>query len=86
MATPDPNGIILEEFEDGSYGLTAELWAHGNRRHRIARLQAIARNIKRDRWRCVGCGKPVPLYRRADARHCDEQCRKRAARKRRAIR
>ena len=83
MPTPDPDGLSVEYFEDGRFTVSAEVWPHGNRRHRIARLRAVTRNLKWGNWTCRWCGEPVPLYRRTDARHCSETCRKRAARERR---
>ncbi len=83
MPGPDPKGLHIEEHEDGSWTVTAEIWQESNRRARIARLQAVARNMKRNRWVCERCRAPVPTFRRADARYCREGCRKRAARERR---
>lgn len=83
MPAPDPSGLDCEERDDGSFTITAEVWWHGNRRHRIARMMAVARRIRWGGWRCLNCGEPVPLYRRADALFCGEGCRKRAARERR---
>jgi len=84
MPAPDPDGLSVEYFEDGRFTVTAEVWPYGNRRHRIARLKAVSKNIRWGNWSCRGCGDLVPLYRRADARYCCEACRKRAARARRA--
>jgi hypothetical protein len=86
MPHPDPNGLDLEENDDGSWRVTAEVWPHGNRRHRIARLVAVARNIRHGGWKCCRCGTEIALFKRADARFCGEQCRKAAARWRREIR
>jgi hypothetical protein len=86
MPGPDPSGLDIEEYENGGFNITAEIWAHGNRRHRIARLNAIARKIRFGGWRCPTCDRPVPLYRRADAKFCTARCRKVAARARRAQR
>jgi hypothetical protein len=86
MPTPDPNGLDIEEDDDGRLTITAEIWPHGNRRHRIARMTAVTRRLRWEGWRCRECNKPVPLYKRADARFCSEQCRKLAARRRRAER
>jgi hypothetical protein len=82
MPGPDPQGIDINERPDGSFTITAELWRHGNRAHRLARMLAISKRIKVDGWRCPWCGEPVPLYRRADANYCGEGCRSRAARAR----
>lgn len=85
MPGPDPEGLDIEEYEDGGFRITAEIWAHGNRRNRISRMQRVSRNIRRGGWKCWRCGEPVPLYKRADARFCSEGCRKRAARGRREL-
>ena len=86
MPGPDPNGLHLEEYEDGSWSLTAAVWYYGNRRARIARMMAVSRRMRFDRWKCSWCRDPVPLYRRADAQFCCESCRKKAARWRRRAR
>ena len=86
MPGPDPQGLDITEHGGGDFTITAEVWPHGNRRARIARMLAIRRNIIASGWRCLWCGDPVPLYRRADARYCCEGCRKRAARERRMVR
>ena len=83
MSTPDPDGLSVEYHEDGSFTVTAEVWPYANRRHRIARLKSISRNLRWESWACRRCGEPVPIYRRADAKYCGEACRKRAARARR---
>jgi hypothetical protein len=83
MPAPDPEGLDLEEYENGGFRVIAEVWEHGNRRNRIARMKAVSRNIYRGGWRCWRCSKPVPLYKRADAQYCSEGCRKKAARERR---
>lgn len=49
----------------------------------MARAKRILQNLAANGWACGLCGGPVPEYRRADARHCGEGCRKRAARSRR---
>ena len=85
MSAPDPEGVWTEEYDDGRWSIHANVWREGNRRHRIARLQAIRRNLIRGWWRCEWCNAEVPLYRRADARFCRERCRK-AARRDRAAR
>ena len=38
MPGPDPNGIDIDEYEDGGFNITAEIWWYGNRRHRMERL------------------------------------------------
>lgn len=85
MPGPDPQGLDVEEYEGGGFTLYAEVWAHGNRQARIARMKAIVRRLAAGGWRCEWCRAPVPLYRRADARYCCERCRKNAARHRRAL-
>ncbi|MFD0982560.1 hypothetical protein [Tropicimonas aquimaris] len=83
MPGPDPFGLDIEEHENGGFTITCEVWAQGNRANRIARMQAVSRNIRWTGWKCAWCYEPIPLYRRADARFCCEGCRKRAARQRR---
>ena len=83
MPQPDPSGLYLDEREDGSFTVTAEVWWYGNRRHRLARMHAVARNIARGGWRCWHCGTEIALFKRADARYCDDRCRKALARERR---
>lgn len=83
MPGPDPSGLDIEEYEDGSFTITAEIWWYGNCRHRIARMRAVTRRIRRGGWRCPACAKPVALFKRADAHFCSERCRKVAARHRR---
>src|SRR6478736_5513460 len=85
MPAPDPNGLDIEEYE-GGFTVTAELWWYGNRRHRIARMKAVARRIRCGGWRCLACHSPVALYKRADANFCSERCRKGAAKRMRAAR
>ena len=84
MPCPDPSGLMIEEYKDGGFTITAEIWAHGNRRNRMARMKAVARNIRHGGWRCIGCDRLVPLYKRVDARFCLGKCRKLTARARRA--
>jgi hypothetical protein len=86
MPVPDPNGLDIEEHDDGSFTITAEIWPHGNRRHRIARMKAVTRRLRCGGWRCRECKDRVPLYKRADAHFCSERCRKLAARRRHAAR
>lgn len=85
MPAPDPNGLSIEEYDDGGFRLTAEVWAEGNRRHRLARMRAVTRRLRWGGWKCRGCGEPMPLCKRADADYCSESCRKRAARRRRPV-
>lgn len=86
MPPPDPEGLFIETMDNGRWRLLAEIWAHGNRRHRLARLSAVSRNLRQGGWTCRACGGPIPVVRRADARYCSEGCRKREARARRANR
>ena len=86
MPGPDPFGLDIEEHDNGGFGITCELWAHGHRAPRIGRMLAVARNIRRNGWMCAWCHEPIPLYRRADARFCREVCRKKSARARRRAR
>jgi hypothetical protein len=83
MAEPDIDGIEIEDRQGGGHIVTAQIWPDGNRRHRIARACATLRNLRRDGWRCVWCGDPIPAYRRVDAMFCREGCRKAHARARR---
>lgn len=83
MPCPDPGGIQIEEYDNGGFRVTAEIWWHGNRRHRLARMKALTRRLRCGGWKCRACGEPVPLYRRADADYCCEGCRKAHARARR---
>lgn len=86
MPGPDPDGVEVKEYGDGTFSIWANCFSDGNRRHRLARMRKIAWNLRRGGWRCVECADPVPIYRRADAEYCGEQCRKRAARRRRDAR
>ena len=79
---PDPEGIYVTEYEGGEFRVTAEIWEHGNRRNRIARMNRISKNLSLNGWCCRWCGEPMPIYRRADARFCRERCRKASARAR----
>ena len=83
MPGPDPDGLGLEEFDGGRFNLTAYCFSNGNRRHRLARMLAVRKRLRWGGWKCLGCGEPVPLYRRADADYCSEGCRKTEARARR---
>ena len=82
MPAPDPSGLYIEEYDDGSSTITCEVWWHGNRATRINRMKRITENIRWNGWHCKHCGDPIPLYRRADAIYCRERCRKAAARNR----
>lgn len=86
MPGPDPEGLEIEERADGSFTISGSVWWYGNRRARIARMRAIARQIRFNGWKCRWCSAPIPLWRRADARFCCEGCRKRDARQRRDYR
>ena len=83
MPEPDPHGVRIEHYDDGSWTTICEAWPEGNRRHRIARMLRIARLERGSGWRCSWCRGEMPLFRRTDARFCGEGCRKRAARERR---
>lgn len=89
MPSPDPFALTYYETPDGRHGITAEVgptsgpFATGNRRHRLARMTAVLRNLTANGWTCPECGDPVPTWRRADAVYCREGCRKRAKRRRR---
>jgi hypothetical protein len=80
MPAPDPLSLYIEEFEDSSTSIIAEVWYYGNRRNRLARMSAVAKNIRETGWICPACKGSVPLYRRADARFCSQGCRKKFAR------
>ena len=86
MPAPDRDGVYIEENEDGTFRVQGLVWSPGNLRHHVARVRRILRNLRRNGWRCEWCGDPVPEYRRADARYCREQCRKKVARRRREAR
>ena len=83
MPGPDPDGISIEEHDEGRFTLTAHCFADGNRRHRVARMLAIRQRLRWGGWKCLGCGEPVALFKRADADYCSERCRKAEARARR---
>ena len=83
MPGPDPDGLYIDEYDNGDFTIGCEIWEHTNRSHRIRRMLAVAANIRRGGWRCLHCREPIPLYRRADAYFCRERCRKAAARARR---
>ena len=83
MPAPDPQGLAIDEKDDGSFTISCEVWAYGNRRTRIARMLAVRRNIRLHGWTCHWCRDPIPLFKRADAEFCSEGCRKRAARQKR---
>lgn len=83
MPAPDPAGVDIEEHDDGGFRITCEVWEDGNRRHRLARMRAVARKVRFGGWRCRRCSRPVPFYKRADALFCSERCRKAEARVRR---
>jgi hypothetical protein len=40
MPQPDPSGLS-DEREQGSFTVTAEIWGHGNRRHRRSSSHAF---------------------------------------------
>ena len=82
MPQPDPCGVYADERDDG-LTFVCEVWAEDNRRHRIARMRAIARRWRWGDWICRRCGEALPMWKRADARFCSEGCRKADARERR---
>ena len=90
MPGPDPFGIYVEEREDGSFTVTAQLWARNKGGQswgaRIRRQREIAERLYFDAWRCDWCDGPIPIYKRLDAHYCREVCRKAAARARRKSR
>jgi hypothetical protein len=83
MPAPDPQGLDIDEKDDGSFTITCEVWPYGNRRVRIARMIAVSRNISRHGWKCHWCRDPIALFKRTDAQFCSDGCRKRAAHQRR---
>ena len=83
---PDPHGFWIEGEEPPFtvYWL-AYFWT-GNNGNRKARAMAVLRRLRWGTWVCRWCGDYLPDYVRADALYCNERCRKRAARERRALR
>lgn len=79
MPAPDPSGVTIEHHAQG-YSVLIETFMLSGRTQRLARARRIGQNLRRDGWSCLWCAKPVPAFRRADARYCCEGCRKRAAR------
>ena len=82
MPAPDPHAIATESTADGSVLVYADVFLIGNRKARLNRAKAILLNLRANDWPCWRCGRPVPLFRRVDARYCCDGCRKRAARAR----
>ena len=88
MPGPDPDGVYIDEGEDGinlvmAFRTDANILRKGgNMRHRYDRARRIAIRLRWG-WNCLQCREPVPIYRRADACYCTEGCRKLAARQRR---
>ena len=80
MPAPDPDAIEIIEWE-GGYSVLFPSWPNGCPRTLAARAKAILRNLRRNGWRCMWCGDPVPTQRRADAEFCSERCRKAAKRR-----
>lgn len=79
MPAPDPNGVTIDR-QGGGFSLLVDTFLLSGRTQRMARAERIAQNLRRDGWACPWCKRPVPEFRRADARYCCEGCRKRAAR------
>lgn len=91
MPGPDPSGLDYNKAPDGRWRVTAEVWPQSglfasNRKHRIARLRTVVRNLERGGWLCSWCLDPVPIWRRADARYCCQGCKRSATSERRAER
>lgn len=86
MPGPDPHRLWIESAEP-PYRVEWQPydWT-GNHGHRKARAIAILRRLSLGTWRCDWCGEGLPNYIRSDARYCNERCRKRSARERRAAR
>ena len=88
MPGPDPDGLNIDEGEDGinlvmAFRTDANVLRNGgNMRHRYDRARHIEIRLRRG-WNCLQCRELVPIYQRADACYCSEGCRKRAARQRR---
>ena len=80
------SALNFEFNDDGSLQASAEIWPLGNKRTRIARMQAVLIKLVSGNWPCRWCGEPVPIYRRADVCYCCERCRKKSASQRRAAR
>lgn len=98
MGAPDPDAVFDVFEEDDRWvvrfnhrvGPTAfwpwESNVGGNeRRNRLNRATAIARNVARDGWVCLVCGGEIGFHKRADALYCRERCKRAAARMRRDI-
>lgn len=81
MPAPDPSGVTIERHS-GSFCLLVDTFLLSGRTQRMARAGRIAQNLRRDGWACLWCKRPVPEFRRADAKYCCEGCQKRAARER----
>ena len=86
MPGPDPRGLSIEEHQDGTVSIIAEVWYYGNRAARLKRAGDVLQKITRTDWRCRWCCDRVTLHRHVDAVYCREACRKAAARARRTAR
>jgi hypothetical protein len=87
MPGPDPHGIELgsgypQRLSVLVYHSFSSIIMGGSKRHRLDRAHRILARLRYG-WLCLQCRRPVPIYRRADACHCSQGCRKRAARNRR---
>ena len=82
MPAPDPQAITTEDTANGGIIVFADVFLIGNRQARLNRAKAILHKLGADGWPCWRCARPVPLFRRVDARYCCDGCRKRAARAR----
>jgi len=81
MSPPDPHALSLDA--DGSLIVERFMWS--NPKNRMKRARRVLANLQAGDWRCLECGDPVLLHKRADAVYCREACRKRAARRRKAM-
>lgn len=81
MPAPDPDAIELGDGWPKRASLLVSMFMARNPKARMARAEAIVRNLQCRGWSCHWCGDPVPLFKRADAKFCCEGCRKRNARR-----
>ena len=83
ISGPDPHVLWIESDEPPySVAYQAYLWT-GIKGNRKARAIAMVRRLALGTWRCLWCREMLPDYLRADARYCNDRCRKQAARARR---